>query len=709
MKKKLYLILAFIPFVTFGQIKVTDLTKIKSVNSITTAQNKVVFGVSAIDVSEDNAKEYDYVRNLHLLDVNTGAITELTRGKSGASQAALSPDGQSVAFVRSVKGKPQIFILPLSGGEPWQLTHSKNGASSPKFSPDGKNIVYSSSISLETMVNDSLLNPKQELPGFTLEKPGFKEDNYLFKNDKIKADPDGSIEEIRAYLNETEKDKKARVFTRLNFQGEANLNNNISFSHLYEIEVKEKAKPRALVSGFVSYMGATYSPDGKSIYSSTALDPTVHPDRSQENKIVQINLSDLSVKTIMGQENTYFRGISLSNSGQYIASITGPTGEMSYGRLCIFSTDDKEFRIYDFDRIPSGITWEKDDKTIYFTAQSNGGVPAFKMDVESGKVTRLTDFESGISNLTRLDNGDWVYAKTEVANPNELYVSNLDFTQNKRVSELNHGWLKDRKLSFPEKHIYKNSNGQDVEFWIMKPTNFQAGKKYPLLLQLHGGPSAMWGPGEGSMWHEYQYFTSQGYGIVYPNQRGSGGYGKDFQFSNYRDWGYGPQEDALGAVDFASKANWVDTSRLVITGGSYAGYLTAWIISQDHRFKAAFAQRGVYDLTTFMGEGNAWRLTPYYFGLPWEDENITKIRENSPYEHVNKIKTPFLIKHGDNDLRTGVIQSEMMFRSLKYLGVDTEYLRYKGATHELSRTGDIRQRIDRILRIHEFFERYIGK
>ncbi len=241
----------------------------------------------------------------------------------------------------------------------------------------------------------------------------------------------------------------------------------------------------------------------------------------------------------------------------------------------------------------------------------------------------------------------------------------------------------------------------------MKPANFETGKKYPLLLNMHGGPTAMWGPGESSMWHEFQYMCSQGYGIVYANPRGSGGYGKDFQFANYQDWGTGPAEDVLAAATDAAKEAWVDTARQVITGGSYAGYLTAWIVGHDHRFKAAFAQRGVYELTTFMGEGNAWRLTPNYFGLPWDAKSKEILDRESPYSYVDKIRTPLLIKHGDNDLRTGPIQSEMMYKSLKILGKEVEYVRIPGATHELSRTGNVRQRIDRMLRIYEFFERYI--
>ena len=705
--KRFFFLLVLAHLGVQAQISVTDLTRIQQVSSISAAQNKIIYTVSSIEKNEEKPLEYEYLTRLYLVSDDRKSSTVLTRDNAG--QAELSPDGKYVALVRRVKDKSQIFILPMSGGEPWQLTHSKYGASSPRFSPDGTRLLYSVSVKLDELANDSLLNPDHALPPFSLEKPGFDADDYLLKGKKIKPDPDGSLEEIRAYLNKSEQDKKTRVFTRLNFQGEANLNGDISFSHLYETEVLENAAPRALTSGYASYNGASYAPDGKSIYASTSLDEHAHPDRERENMIVQIRLDNLSQKRILGQPETSFRGFNVSPSGKKASTLISTTNGLSYAQLALLNSDGTGLKIIDFDRIPSNFNWSPDEKTLWFTAQSNGGSPVFQLDVASGKVTRITDFESGISNLTRLANGEWVYVKTEVANPSELYLANAGFTRQSRISDLNAHWLKDRKLSFPEKKIYKNSAGQDIEFWVMKPLGAESGKKYPVILQLHGGPTAMWGPGEGSMWHEFQYFASQGYGVVFPNQRGSGGYGKDFQFSNYRDWGKGPQEDALGALDMACKDSWVDTSRLVITGGSYAGYLTAWIISHDHRFKAAFAQRGVYDLITFMGEGNAWRLTPNYFGLPWEEESVTKIRENSPYTYVDKITTPFLIKHGDNDLRTGVIQSEMMYKSLKYLNREVEYVRYQGATHELSRSGNVRQRIDRILRIHEFFQRYIGK
>jgi dipeptidyl aminopeptidase/acylaminoacyl peptidase len=153
---------------------------------------------------------------------------------------------------------------------------------------------------------------------------------------------------------------------------------------------------------------------------------------------------------------------------------------------------------------------------------------------------------------------------------------------------------------------------------------------------------------------------------------------------------------------------WVDPERLVITGGSYAGYLTAWIVSHDNRFKAAVAQRGVYDFNTFFGEGNAWRLLAWAMGgNPYDARFKQIIERNNPFTYVNRIKTPLLIKHSSQDLRTGVSQSEMLYRALKELGRPVEYVRYPNAGHDLSRTGDPLQRMDRLDRMIEFFERYV--
>ena len=699
------------------KITVSDIAKVKQITSVVASPDgkKAIYTLKTIEPNADNKLEYDYRTHLYLVDFQTNKTPfALTRGSESISSPAFSPDGKSVAFVRAVKGKGQIFILPLDGGEAWQLTDETYGAGSPKFSPDGSKILFSFSASLTALLADTVLNPLHNTPTWSMEKPGFPKNEFLNRDKKIKGNPDGSIEEIRAYLDKDVDDKKAKVFDRLNFQGEATIEPEFYFNNLAIIEVKEGAKAKVLTRGFWSYNQAEWAADGQKIWAITGKDKTKHPDREQETAIISMNTDGTQEKqAVIARDEANEGGKSFSDfeiapDGKTLATIMSTTNLLAFSQLVITNTEGGSRQIVEFDRTPSGIKWSADGKYLYLTAPSNGGFPLYRMDATTLKVEQLTDFDSGISAFA-LANDKIVFNKTTILNPSELFIADKMMKGQTILSHHNDVWLKDKKISLPEKRVYTNSKGQKIDYWIMKPTFAEGGKKYPLLLNMHGGPTAMWGPGEFSMWHELQYFCAQGYGVVYPNQRGSGGYGKDFQFSNYRDWGAGPQEDALAACADAAKETWVDTARQVITGGSYAGYLTAWIVGHDNRFKAAFAQRGVYDLTTFMGEGNAWRLVPNYFGLPWEDESVTKIDFNSPYSYVQKIQTPLLIKHGENDLRTGLIQSQMMFRSLKYLGKDVEYVVMPGGTHELSRTGNVRQRIDRILRMYEFFERYIGK
>ncbi len=711
---------------TKEKIVASDLTRIKQVGGIAVSPDgkRAVYTVTSLEPASE-ALDYEYRTHLWLVDLDGKTPPRaITRGNESASQPVWSPDGKSVAFVRAVKGKAQIFVMPLDGGEAWQLTDYKHGASGPQFSPDGRQILFSTSVVFSALMADSTLNPTKVGPAWSLEKAGFAKNEFLKKN-TAKPNPDGTIEEIRAYLDKDVEDKKAKVINRLNFQGEASAGQELSFSHLLVVDVKEGAKPVALTKGFYSYAGAAWSGDNKQIWFSTRADSLLHPDRDAESRICVMNADGSGMRTVLVEKGRNFGQPTPSPDGQWLAFITSQapvkSAILDQGHLGFLNlkTTTAKYSVNPFDRSPGNLKWvtltfPKNKKEVgkveyvYFTASSNGGAPLFRAVPTIDKVEQLSDFDSGVTDFDVFPN-KVVFAKTEVANPSELYQADVLVKNAVKLSTHN-DWVSKKALSMPEKRTFKNEKGQTIEYWIMKPTLVEAGKKYPLLLNMHGGPTAMWGPGEASMWHEHQFFCAQGYGVVYANPRGSGGYGVDFMKANYRDWGTGPANDVLRACSDAAKETWADTSRQVITGGSYAGYLTAWIIAHDNRFKAAFAQRGVYDLTTFMGEGNAWRLVPGYFGgYPWETEAKESMDANSPYTFVDKIKTPFLIKHGENDLRTGVIQSEMMYKSLKILGREVEYVRMPGGTHELSRTGNPRQRIDRMLRIYEFFERYVGK
>jgi dipeptidyl aminopeptidase/acylaminoacyl peptidase len=413
---------------------------------------------------------------------------------------------------------------------------------------------------------------------------------------------------------------------------------------------------------------------------------------------------------LLGKKGQGYNSASVSPSGKWLAYQQGTTSFVSVPALYVMplSGTEKDALAIPYDRNKGGLTWADDESALYFTAQSNGGVLLNKAELAIRKVTRLNTPEEGAGSFSVKGN-TLVYVKTEVANPFELYSLNTNTGKSERISDFNYSWVKQKQLSYPEKFTFKNEKGLTVEYWVMKPAGLKAGQKYPVVLEIHGGPSAMWGPGESSMWHEFQFWCSKGYGVVYANPRGSGGYGYDFLRANVNDWGNGPMSDVLTALSKATSASaWADTSRMVVTGGSYAGYLIGYIIGHDKRFKAACSQRGVYDLRTFFGEGNAWRLVPNYFGgYPWEKAVLPILERESPINYVQNITTPYIMFHGENDLRTGVIQSEQMYRSLKVLGRPVEYVRHPGATHEITRSGNNRQRIDQMLRTWEFFERFV--
>lgn len=315
-------------------------------------------------------------------------------------------------------------------------------------------------------------------------KPGFAKNEFLKPVKGIKPNPDGTIEEIRAYLEKDVDDKKAKVINRLTFQGEATTQPELNFSHIYTIEVKEGAKATPLTTGFRSYGGGAWLQDGQ-VAIQTALDSLLHPDREQDNKILVVNADGTNLKVILAEKGKSFSGVTWSPDGKSIVYTKTNSQGVNIGDLYIAKADGTNPQLIKFDRSVGGLTWSKDMKYVYFTAQSNGGQPIYRVDVQSKKVDQITDFESGILGFD-LSVDKILYSKTEVANPNELYVADLQMKNPVKLTSVN-DWVKNKALSFPEKRTYTNSKGQKIEYWIMKPSNFEAGKKYPLLLNMHGG------------------------------------------------------------------------------------------------------------------------------------------------------------------------------------------------------------------------------
>jgi dipeptidyl aminopeptidase/acylaminoacyl peptidase len=273
--------------------------------------------------------------------------------------------------------------------------------------------------------------------------------------------------------------------------------------------------------------------------------------------------------------------------------------------------------------------------------------------------------------------GTLAWAQMQPANPSDVYAARLDGRGERRLTALNDSLLATVYVGAYEELWYPSFDGRRVHGWFIRPIGYQQGTRYPLAVQIHGGPHAMWGPGEASMWLEYQMLAGAGYTVFFSNPRGSGGYGEEGLQSIHRNWGTPPARDILIGADSVIARGLADPQRQAVTGGSYAGFMTAWLIAHEapERFRAAVAARGVYDLGIWYGSSNTWRLFEGEFGTtPWEDPEI--VREQSPITYVANIQTPLLLLHADTDFRTTIAGAEALYRAMKVLNKEVEFVRY---------------------------------
>ena len=689
---------------TLKPIEVTDMLKIKTIGKpqISPDGLHVLFSIMEIKDDVDKKGDFTYVTQLYLGEMKSKSYRALTSGKYSISSPSWSPDGNSILFSRDMGNKTQAYIMKLNGGEPMALTSSSKGVMNPVWSNDGQFVFYQERKSMKEYLLDSLNNPSKLIPSWNIEKP--KLDANVYSNSS-KSNPNGSLNEVRAYLYQNEKDKKAKVINRLNFQEETTTTGEFPINLLFKIAVNGSSKPVLINNPYELWAEWIETPKG--IIAIIPVDSVTHPDRVLDYKIVLYNRLANHYSTLIEKKGFGYSSINLSPDGNWITYVETSTSIVRNGTLKILNLNNFDMIEVPMDRVVTQIKWSENSESIYFTAQDRGGAPFFVYNIKAKKVKQITSEVDGILGFDVKD-GNLIYSKTCINNPSELYVNDLEGKLESIFTNENSTWLVGKSISKPIKKSFINKKGQRVEYWVMKPINYQTGTQYPLVVDIHGGPSAMWGTGEASMWHEFQYYASKGLGVVYGNPRGSGGYGSDFLAANVKDWGAGPMADIMQMTDLAVKEGWVDTTQLAVTGGSYAGYLVTWILGHTNRFKVACSQRGVYELSTFFGEGNAWRLNPRYFGgYPWEKTTRVILDRESPMTYVQNIRTPLIIFHGENDLRTGVIGSEMLYKSLKILGRDVEYVRHPDASHEITRAGNNRQRIDQMLRTYEFFSRYL--
>lgn len=642
-----------------------------------------------------NAKHDGYETGLWIVPSGGGAARQLTGGPRDSSPA-WSPDGKLLAFVRVAEkdGKPQpaqIYLLAMEGGEARALTDLPKGASGPVWSPDGRTIAFSSS----TIPAD-----------FEKKKEG--------KDAEEKSD-------VRII---------ARAVYRYNGEGYLEPDRP---GHIWTVEIPkipgETPKPKQVTSGEFDESDPVWSLEASEIYFTS---------RRVRETYYELPHTDLYVVNAAGGELTKITGLAgaigrmaLSPDGTRMAmegSIdVGADGrQRSYSQTDLFLTSlkpgatPKNLTVnYDYD-IGGGVGgdqapprgnssskpfWSKDGRFVYVASGEEGRANLKRVDAETGQVAAVTDGNQDVfAYSASADAGKAALVISTPTNIGDLYVADVASHELRRLTKVNDELLSKVNLTEPEMIWYKSFDGKRIQAWVQRPPDFQEGKKYPMILNIHGGPHAAYGY---TFDHEIQWMAAKGYVVLYPNPRGSTTYGQDFgNVIQYRYPG-DDYKDLMAGVDELIARGWVDPDKLGVTGGSGGGLLTNWVIGQTTRFKAAASQRSIADWADFWYTADFTLFTPSWFrGAPWEQAEDFKAR--SPITYIDRVETPLMLIEGESDYRTPPSSGgEQMFRALKYRKIPTVMIRFPGETHELSRSGMPKHRVERLDHIVAWFDKYL--
>ena len=629
--------------------------------------------------------EKSYKRNIWLYALAEGALLQLTRGDKD-SHPRWSPDGTQLAFVSARGDKPQVYLLPTAapGGEARALTSMENGAHSPDWSPDGGRVAFLAPMSREERNTEHADGEPQPEPADKLESKHQKE---------RKAEV-----ELKRW--------DPRPMWRIPYrQGTAYVDERYDQIFVISAAESSETKPKRLTAIDADYAAPRWSPDGESVYTArTTIPEGDEPWRALN--IFRLDAESGAEEALTAGEYSVYAP-KPSPDGKWIACERSPIGITDMPtRLLVMAADGSETRIVNqaIDRETFDYAWSPDG-TLALTLESEGKILPWRYDPESDS---LSPAHEGIYEIEQIDSGRGGLLAMTVStpgNPQELYV--LVDGELKEATNFNHALLDEVFAQDVQELRYESPNGA-VQGWYILPVGHEAGDKAPLALNIHGGPHAAWGFSTKSMWHEWQFHAARGYAVFYCNPHGSGGYGEAFERKLHAAWGPVAMDDIMAGVDAFLQLGFADGQRMAITGGSYGGYMTAWIISHTDRFKSAVSQRGVYNISSFYGTSDVPLLMSNEFDAePWDDHDV--YWDNSPLKYAARIKTPLLLIHSENDFRVPIEQAEQLFAWVRR-ATDTpvKMLRYPREGHELSRSGEPGHRISRLTEMVEWFDRYTG-
>ena len=641
-------------------------------------------------VQSCTSPEGGYESQLWLLPVNEPfALRKITSVGSYNASPRWSPDSKQIVFVSNRTGINQIWLLNLGGGEAQQMTHMRHGAFNPQWSPDGGSLAFCAELEPEDL--------------------GKKRFQVLTSAERNAA--------------EQQKQERGLVIDSIRYR--SNGTGYLESKNVQIFVMKLDAEPIQITEGPFDHRQPAWSPNG---------DRLAFVANRSFSADFKISFQDLYVVTLpegrllkLTETDGVTDQPAWSPDGSQIAYFGNKReyGGATYLRLWLAAANGAEkplclTRKFDqqlgyqgcsdmrFGVSRSGIEWNKRGTALYFLSAQAGAVNLYELKLRSRTVDCLVSGKRQIFGYSfAADRNTAALLSGTALDINQISLFDLRSLKETCLTESNQNWLHQVELSEPEEFWLQTKDGHALQAWLIKPLQFDKSRKYPVILQIHGGPHAMYGY---SFSHEFQLLAALGYAVLYTNPRGSHGYGQKFACGCLGDYGGQDYLDLMTMLDEAlQKYDFLDAARLGVTGGSYGGFMTNWIISHTDRFLAAVSQRSISNWVSFFGVSDIG----YTFT---EDEllanpitNMKKCIKHSPINYVQNIHTPLLILHSEQDYRCPIEQGEQLFTSLKMLGREVRMVRFSGASHELSRSGSPSLRLERLNHMKSWFQKYIPR
>ena len=652
-RRLLCLFVCFLSFPVFINAQkraftIEDLYRVKAVSDVHISPDgkSVVYVVAEPDLAK--AKRPSHI---WMMDIDGKNARQLTFGAKGESAPLFSPDGKSLLMIASRDGEPNLYLLPLNGGEPHRLTNISTGISDPLWSPDGKWIAFSTDVYPECGADDACNQKTHE----------------TWANGPLRAHAADSL----LYRHWTDWKDGTRTHTFLA---------NAQTGEVRDITPGDFDSPTFQSGGPRQY---DFSPDSNEIVFVSNHDKT--PASSTNNDLWTLSLKDNQAKArnITASNPSYDGSPKYSPDGKFIAYRMQkiPAYESDLFRLAIYDRTAGTSTVLteSFKNWIDEFEWSPNSKSIFFTAPVEGQNPIYRLELESKNITPLlrdkTIDEFEFTRDARL----MVYARRSTGEPGEIYsveLANVRASQPRRLTHINDAVASEVDIRPAESMWVDGTGGAKIQVFIVKPHGFDPARKYPLILNVHGGPQSQWADAFRGDW---QVYPGAGYVVAFANPHGSTGYGQDFTAEISGDYGGAVFEDLMKVTDALEKLPYVDKDRMGAMGWSFGGYMMDWFEGHTTRFKAIASMMGIYDLRSFYGATEElwfpeWDLK----GQPWNSELYEKW---SPSNYVKNFKTPTLVITGERDYRVPYTQSLQFFTALQKMGVPSKLLTFSNAGH----------------------------